>query len=196
MESKYEEIRNLMFKLSHLGVWNFSEDGGFFIGKAPHLGTRAWQNRIYPKISMTEIEIMENEMHRRIAPSYVQFLTSFSNGLDIFHGTLALYGYRYSFERNETHGQQPFNLVWLNRFQRPLNITVDMFFIGEYNWDHSFLYVTPDQKVHFCHREDATSLFTWDSIEDMLLSEIKRIYTLFDDRGVAIDPKHPTTPII
>ena len=196
MESKYEEIRNLMFKLSHLGVWNFSQEGGFFIGKAPHLGTRAWQNRIYPKISMTEIEIMENEMHRQIAPSYIRFLTSFSNGLDIFNDTLGLYGYRYSFRRDETHNQQPYNLVWLNRFQRPLNITVDMFFIGEYNWDHSFLYVTPDQKVHFCHREDATSLFTWDSIEDMLLSEIKRIYTLFDDRGVAIDPKHPTTPII
>ncbi|QCD41440.1 SMI1/KNR4 family protein [Duncaniella dubosii] len=178
MESKYEEIRNLMFKLSHLGVWNFSEDGGFFIGKAPHRGIRAWQNKIYPKISMTEIEIMENEMHRQIAPSYIRFLTSFSNGLDIFNDTLGLYGYRYSFRRDETHNQQPYNLVWLNRFQRPLNITVDMFFIGEYNWDHSFLYVTPDQKVHFCHREDATSLFTWDSIEDMLLSEIKRIYTL------------------
>ena len=195
MESKYEEIRNLMFKLSHLGVWNFSQEGGFFIGKAPHLGTRAWQNRIYPKISMTEIEIMENEMHRRIAPSYVQFLTSFSNGLGIFHGTLALYGYRYSFKRDETHAQQPFNLVWL-QIERPRNSTDDMFFIGTYNWDYSFLYVTPDQKVHICHREDATSLFTWDSIEDMLLSEIKRIYTLFDDRGVAIDPKHPTTPII
>ena len=185
-----------MFKLSHLGVWNFSQEGGFFIGKAPHRGIRAWQNKIYPKISMTEIEIMENEMHRQIAPSYIRFLTSFSNGLDIFNDTLGLYGYRYSFRRDETHNQQPYNLVWLNRFQRPLNITVDMFFIGEYNWDHSFLYVTPDQKVHFCHREDATSLFTWDSIEDMLLSEIKRIYTLFDDRGVAIDPKHPTTPII
>ena len=184
-----------MFKLSHLGVWNFSQEGGFFIGKAPHLGTRAWLNRIYPKISMTEIEIMENEMHRRITPSYVQFLTSFSNGLGIFHGTLALYGYRYSFKRDETHAQQPFNLVWL-QIERPRNSTDDMFFIGTYNWDYSFLYVTPDQKVHFCHREDATSLFTWDSIEDMLLSEIKRIYTLFDDRGVAIDPKHPTTPII
>lgn len=195
MKSKYEEIRNLMFKLSHLGVWNFSEEGGFFIGKAPHRGIRAWQNKIYPKISMTEIEIMENEMHRRIAPSYVQFLTSFSNGLGIFNGTLALYGYRYSFKRDETHAQQPFNLVWL-QIEKPRNSTDDMFFIGTYNWDYSFLYVTPDQKVHICHREDATSLFTWDSIEDMLLSEIKRIYTLFDDRGVAIDPKHPTTPII
>ncbi len=195
MESKYEEIRNLMFKLSHLGVWNFSQEGGFFIGKAPHRGIRAWQNRIYPKISMTEIEIMENEMHRQIAPSYIRFLTSFSNGLDIFNGTLALYGYRYSFRRDETHDQQPFNLVWIKR-EKPWNSTDDMFFIGTYNWDYSFLYVTPDQKVHICHREDATSLFTWDSIEDMLLSEIKRIYTLFDDRGVAIDPKHPTTPII
>ena len=195
MESKYEEIRNLMFKLSHLGVWNFSQEGGFFIGKAPHRGIRAWQNRIYPKISMTEIEIMENEMHRQIAPSYIRFLTSFSNGLDIFHDTLGLYGYRYSFRRDETHAQQPFNLVWLQS-EKPRNSTDDMFFIGTYNWDYSFLYVTPDQKVHICHREDATSLFTWDSIEDMLLSEIKRIYTLFDDRGVAIDPKHPTTPII
>ncbi len=185
-----------MFKLSHLGVWNFSQEGGFFIGKAPHRGIRAWQNRIYPKISMTEIEIMENEMHRQIAPSYIRFLTSFSNGLDIFNGTLALYGYRYSFRRDETHDQQPFNLVWINKREKPWNSTDDMFFIGTYNWDYSFLYVTPDQKVHICHREDATSLFTWDSIEDMLLSEIKRIYTLFDDRGVAIDPKHPTTPII
>ncbi len=64
MESKYEEIRNLMFKLSHLGVWNFFQESGFFIGNAPNRGIRAWQNRIYPKISMTEIEIMENEMHR------------------------------------------------------------------------------------------------------------------------------------
>ena len=195
MESKYEEIRNLMFKLSHLGVWNFSQEGGFFIGKAPHRGIRAWQNRIYPKISMTEIEIMENEMHRQIAPSYIRFLTSFSNGLDIFHDTLYPYGCLYKNRRDETHAQQPFNLVWLQS-EKPRNSTDDMFFIGTYNWDYSFLYVTPDQKVHICHREDATSLFTWDSIEDMLLSEIKRIYTLFDDRGVAIDPKHPTTPII
>ena len=196
MKSDYEEIRNLMFKLSHLGVWKFSEEGGFFIGETPYRRTTIWLNRIFPKISMKEVEIMEDEMHRRIAPSYVDFLTSFSNGLSVFLGTLALYGYRYSFKRDAAHNQQPFNLVWLNCTYKPLNSTDDMFFIGEYNWDHSYLYVTPDQKVHFCHREDATSLLTWDSITDMLISEINRIYTLFDDNGMEIDPEHPSIPVI
>ena len=51
-------------------------------------------------------------------------------------------------------------------------------------------------KVHFCERWDSTSLFEWNSFEEMLLSETTRIITLFDENGVIIDEDLPTTPII
>lgn len=64
-----------------------------------------------------------------------------------------------------------------------------LFFIGGYRYDGSKLYIdSEDGKVHFCKRRDASSLLAWDSFEDMLLSESKRIFTLYDDRGRMLVP--------
>ena len=41
----------------------------------------------------------------------------------------------------------------------------------------------------------ASSLLAWDSFEDMLLSESKRIFTLYDDRGRMLAPSEKTLPI-
>jgi len=49
--------------------------------------------------------------------------------------------------------------------------------------------------VHYCDRDDATSLFQWETFEQMLISELKRIYSLFDERGRKIDEDLYTTPI-
>ena len=56
-------------------------------------------------------------------------------------------------------------------------------------------YSGEDGKVHFCKRRDASSLLAWDSFEDMLLSESKRIFTLYDDRGRMLAPSEKTLPI-
>ncbi|RLT76431.1 hypothetical protein D7V95_08390 [bacterium J10(2018)] len=49
--------------------------------------------------------------------------------------------------------------------------------------------------VHFCTRENCASLKKWNSLDDFLTSEIHRIYTLFDEKGVEIDESTPTIPI-
>ena len=70
-----------------------------------------------------------------------------------------------------------------------------MLFIGSYDWDGSLLYMTTDEKVHFCNRDDSTSLFIWDSLSSMLISELKRLYNIFDSHGIQIDDTQVTTPI-
>ena len=50
-------------------------------------------------------------------------------------------------------------------------------------------------KVHFCKSRDATSLLSWDSFEDMLISESQRLFTLYDDRGRMLVSREKTLPI-
>lgn len=88
-------------------------------------------------------------------------------------------------------------LAYLSRtFTKNLKMQRHLFFIGGYRYDGSKLYIdSEDGKVHFCKRRDASSLLAWDSFEDMLLSESKRIFTLYDDRGRMLAPSEKTLPI-
>uniref|UniRef100_UPI0026027B85 hypothetical protein n=1 Tax=Chryseobacterium sp. TaxID=1871047 RepID=UPI0026027B85 len=59
----------------------------------------------------------------------------------------------------------------------------------------SRLYIDKDTNiVHCCERWDATSKVQWSSFEEMLLSELKRLYRLFDDEGKEIDEDASTLP--
>ena len=71
-----------------------------------------------------------------------------------------------------------------------------MFISGSYDYDGSRLYMTHDNKVHYCKPNDATSLLTWPSLEEMLESEITRLYKLFDDKGVMYDESASTLPVV
>ena len=51
------------------------------------------------------------------------------------------------------------------------------------------------KKVHFCAPDDATPLFTWNSLEDMLISELTRLYCLFTEDGRRINKAKSTLPI-
>lgn len=191
----YSEIKDLLMKFSFLGLETSKETGATLIGKAPHIGKCAWLNCIFPTIGEKEILEMEDEIGKKIPASYVDFLTNFSNGLFLLVETLRLNGYRYNYIRSLEYVWQPYSLIDLNTYYVPKKSTKDMFFIGSYVWDGSKLYMTPDEKVHLCQRYDATSLYTWDSLSDMLISEIKRLYKLFDSKGVQIDENQPTIPV-
>lgn len=108
---------------------------------------------------------------------------------------MALFGLRSNYIRTIEMVWQPFNIIEYNKFEVPQNATSEMLFIGGYGWDGSKLYITPDERVHYCARWDATSMKTWDSLTGMLIEEIERLYTLFNDYGIQIDPKKPTTPL-
>lgn len=194
---KRELLLAILEKYKALGMEYVPQTGATLIGRASHIGSEAWLNAIYDPITESDVEEMEKSMGRVVPVQYKDFLLNCSNGLNIVSTTLCLFGYRKMIGRDIVASRQPFDLVTLNRYksERPQNATSDLFFFGGYDWDGSQVYLTNDGKVHFCTREDSTSLKEWNSIDDFITSEINRIYTIFDDRGIEIDESAPTIPV-
>lgn len=196
--NQFEKVKELLLRFSNLGLEESDVWGGklTLIGKAPHVGSWARINIIYPVVTFEEIDKIEDAIDKTIPEPFVLFLTECSNGLNIMANTMCVYGYRYNYVRDYANVMsQPYSVIEANTYMKPRNSTDDMFFIGGYEWDGSLLYMTPDGRVHFCRRHDATSLQSWDSLDSMLISEIERLYTLFDCKGVQIDESQPTTPV-
>ena len=192
---QYEIIKKQLYHYSYLGIRE-SQLGATHIGKAPHIAPEAWLNNLYSTINAKEIEELEQSLGVQIPFSYKCFLNSFSNGLNVMADSLYLYGKRSNFCRNNIEFVwQPYDIVTINKFEKPKNASKEMFFIGGYNWDGSRLYMLPDQTVHYCRRYDATSLLSWDSLSTMLREEIERLYSLFDYNGIQINETHPTIPV-
>lgn len=194
---KKETLLGLLEKYKYLGTEYVPQTGATLIGRAPHIGSEAWLNSMYETISESNVVTMEKSIGRKIPAQYRDFLLNCSNGLNIINTTLCLFGCRKMIGRDIIASRQPFDLVTLNIYksERPRNATSNLFFFGGYDWDGSQVYLTYDGKVHFCTRENCASLKEWNSIDDSLTSEIHRIYTLFDDKGVEIDELTPTIPV-
>lgn len=196
--AQYDDVNDLLLKLSYLGFEKDKYTGAILIGRDPNpLYRNAWLHHTYPPVTTVEIGKIEDALKKTVPASYVEFLTQYSNGLEVFGDSLCLFGYRYNYIRDREHMWQPYSIIAVNKYkyERPLNADKDMFFIGGYDWDGSHLYMTPDQRGHFCRRHDSQSLISWDSLHSMLISEIERLYPLFDSTGLKIDRSKPTTPV-
>lgn len=120
------------------------------------------------------------------------------NGLDFINDTLSLYGLRKIAGRTLESARQPYALKTPNKDERWCmeNVKDSYFFIGSYKWDGSHIYIDKaTEKVHFCAPDDATPLFTWNSLEDMLISGLTRLYCLFTEDGHRINKAKSTLPI-
>ncbi|MDP4204239.1 MAG: SMI1/KNR4 family protein [Bacteroidota bacterium] len=188
--------KDLIFKFEYLGIEKSISTGETLIGKAPHIAPAAWLNSIYLPLRENDVKLLEDELGTNIPIDYRNFLTKFSNGLDILVGTFSLDGLRRNYIRSVDESRQPFSIITKNIEERPYNAKDSYFFIGGYKWDGSCIYIDKETNiVHYCDRDDATSLFQWNSFEEMLISELHRTYLLFDDKGVKINEDVWTTPI-
>ncbi|MDD6487601.1 MAG: SMI1/KNR4 family protein [Spirochaetales bacterium] len=193
MNRVYEEIKEKLMKFKDLGYEE--REGCCLIGKPEYLPKLAWLIVIMSPLKNDEILLMEEKYSIKIPPVYKNFLQDFGNGLDIFTGTLSFFGYRKHYKRDETAILQPFALDIPNVYERPKNAKDTYFFMGFYDWDGSELYIdTETNHVHFCKRDDATSLYEWNSFEEMLTSEIDRLLKLFTEDGRPIDENQSTLP--
>lgn len=111
----YSEIKELLLKFSFLGIENSKSTGAMLIGRAPHIAENAWLNRLYSPIDKIEILKLEDGINKKIPASYVDFLTDFSNGLNILGDTLCLFGYRSNYMRTVDFSWQPYSLSALNQ---------------------------------------------------------------------------------
>ncbi|MCD0464945.1 SMI1/KNR4 family protein [Flavobacterium sp. ENC] len=190
-----EVLKKELYKFENLGVQK-SENGTILIGKAIHVAPLAWLNKIYPILGDEDILLLGKELKTEIPKDYKFFLTNFSNGLNIFVSTFSMYGLRKELGRSIEASRQPFSIFTPNLQERPKNAKDNYFFIGGYNWDGSKLYIdNVTNKVHYCAEWDATSLYEWNSFEEMIVSEVKRITSLFDEKGIILNINKHTTPI-
>ncbi|MBQ2046138.1 MAG: SMI1/KNR4 family protein, partial [Muribaculaceae bacterium] len=179
------------------GVLKVESTGATLIGYAPHIAPRAWLNCIYTKLTDEEIVEIENSIGRKMPNAYIDFLQNFSNGLNVLITEIGLYG-KCPNLINRTGGYEtivPFNLIISNRYRGIKNVPEGALIIGGYGWDASKLYMMNDGTVYYCARYDATPLKKWDSLTEMLLEEIPRLYSLYDEDGVKLDPKQSSLPI-
>lgn len=182
--SDYQSIISQVMKFSNLGLERSEVTGAILIGRAPHVAPRAVINSMYQPISDDDVKFIESEIGLEMPSDYKYFLTHISNGLKLFVGTFSLYGLRRFMGRSPELIRQPYNIIQYNTSELPENTTDSMYIIGSYKYDGSRIYMTPDNMVHYCKRNDATSLLTWPSLKEMLESEITRLYQLFDDKGI------------
>ena len=184
-------------RYSHLGTRKVEATGAFLIGHAPHIASEAWLNSAYPCLSERDTLELEALLGTTIPPEYRHFLQNISNGMNVLVDEFCLFGKRKNYIRNSMDAtRQPFSLSDAIE-EKPRNATTDMFFIGGYSWDGSKLYIDKrDDRVYYCQRYDSTPLKSWDSLSKMLISEIERLYGLFDINGRPIDENEPTIPII
>ena len=171
------------------------EDGTVEYGHAPEIAQQAYMVQLFSPLTDVELQKLEEQLKIQIPMQYYCFLSKESNGLILFMGYCSLYGYIRCIDRSSNSIPQPFPIDVPNVYEKPKNSKDSYFFIGGYRYDGSKLYIDKlTGKVHYCKRRDATSLYCWDSFEDMLISEIPRILSLFDEKGKLKCPASNTLP--
>jgi len=188
----YNIIRDLIYSFSAMGTKLVSQTGATLIGHAPFIAPEAWLNCLYSPIKEEEIKRIEDSLQRPIPKVYKDFLMCFSNGLNILCDTFCLFGYRRNYARNIFDVWQPYSIIEQNIFENPFD---SIFIIGGYDWDGSIIYINESEEICYSSSEDETPLLKWDSLIQMLESEIRRLYTLCDDSGKFLDSNKPTIPI-
>ena len=194
---KYKKIERLLMKYSNLGYKEVEYDDGTgakLIGERLFHGKKLPLNIIYNPISYNEIKVVEDAICINLPKSIQNFLNTFSNGLSIMGNELEIFGKKHILSR-ECLRWQPMDFSVGNIDERPKGAPVDAVFIGYYGYDCSNIFMLPNGKVHYCARWDATTLHIWSSFEEFLISEIERIYELYNDKGELIVPDYPTSPM-
>jgi hypothetical protein len=192
--NKINLVCNVLESYNYLGKEQL-KDGTLLIGKAPHIAPLAWLHCIYSPLKNTDISDLEMELNQEIPNIYKEFLL-ISNGLSVFNTTLSLFGKRGNYKRSVDNVWQPFDIILPNTIEKPRNANNDIFIIGCYDWDGSYLYIDKkDSSIHLCEVDNVRSLFEWGNFEDMLYSEINRLTKLFDNNGKEIDEEKITLPL-
>ena len=189
-----KEIRHRLFKYEKLGTEKQS-NGTELIGKAPHIAPLAYLHSIYKGLNNEEIDRLEQDLETEIPKDYKDFL-KFSNGLHIFNTTFCLDGLRVSYNRkNAIENRLPFCILTPNMYERPKNANSECFFIGGYDLDGSHLYMNKNNnKIYRCKENNAKPLNEWNSLNEMILSEIDRLIELHNENGELKDNSKKTTP--
>lgn len=189
-----EEIYNIVKGRFNSFDEKITDNGSLLLGNLNKSKPYKWLVSIFAPLKS---DILLKSCKVSVPTVYKDFLINVANGISLFSGTLSLEGIRTEFSREPKIAfQQPLDFSLPNTDERPKNSKDSYFFFGFYDWDGSRVYInTLDNKVYLCKRDDATPLKSWESFDEYIIGEIRRINNLFDEFGNQIDDDTPTTPL-
>ncbi|MBB3205570.1 hypothetical protein FHS27_001370 [Rhodopirellula rubra] len=170
------------------------KNGARLFGKVPHFGQRAYLHATYPPCPEEGIRKIESAVGMKLPTPLRQFL-SLSNGLEVFFGTLSIFGWRENFKRTEEAVQsQPYSIITPNTVERPAWLGEKYWIVGSYNWDGSPVCVEEGSRIRVRDPDSGEILSEWKTLNDFLKSEAVRLRKFFDDDGKEIDEDANTLP--
>lgn len=175
----FDDIKRKILKLNYLGEERLI-DGTVLIGKAPDIAPKAWLHKMFPPLNEDEINSLEELLDTSIPAQYREFLMNFSNGLKLYIDTFSLEGYRKRQDRSIESVWQPYSIVTSNKLERLQDSKDSFFYIGSYSWDGSLLYIDKENnKVYRCSNKSSIPVNSWNTLIEMLSSEIDRLDNLY-----------------
>lgn len=193
MDINFNDIISSIESYKKLGYKVTETYGTKLYGHLPKNGPDAWLHEVFQPLSLDKIRELEEKINKQFNNEFASFLQT-TNGLMLFNGELAIYGYRDSYNRaRET--RLPYNLITPNTLERPKDSEEEYLFIGGYSFDGSMIYINLiDNKVFHCSRSESKNIFfEWNSLLSMLKSEFNYLRTYFDKNGYLIDENVDTT---
>jgi hypothetical protein len=177
-----EKILEIIKKAEKLGARELA-DGTNLIGHVPLVAPEAFLHIIFRKLNDLEIAKMEKSLQRKLPSELKEFYREM-NGLEVFSRSLTIYGSRENYARTGDLVWQPFSILERNVFMRVIDAPDDAIFFGSYCQGRCLLFTSYlGGKVYGCSRDDAKPLNEWRDFPTMLLDEVKKISSQFDDQG-------------
>jgi hypothetical protein len=189
----FEKIIPVVLRFERLGS-RILPNGVELIGHVPHRGPHAFLHLTFPPLNDHDTRDIEQQIGCPLPYELKEFY-SYTNGLDLFSCSLAIYGLRRSFARSGDEARQPFSIVTPNTIERPLTLPGSVVIFGSYEWDGSTLGMSPECPTVYRFAPNSVEVLSeWPTFEEMLLREVDRLSALFDAKGRKLDEDAPTTP--
>lgn len=193
MKTGFNKMVSVFSEYEPLGCKKM-KNGAVLYGKVPHFGECAFLHATYPPCPKEGVQTIESMVQAKLPTVFKQFL-GLSNGLEVFFGTLSIYGWRYDFKRTEEAVQsQPYSIITPNTEERPSWLGNKHWIVGSYNWDGSPVCIEEDNRIRVREPETGELLCEWHTFNDFLKSEAVRLRGFFDADGKEIDEDANTVP--
>lgn len=181
-EASYlDDILGVLHRWDHLGVRPLPNDT-ILIGHVPHVAPEAWLHKVYAPLPAGDSEVLAG-LPVPVHPDYRALLAR-ANGLNLFSGHLCVYGVRSSYARRGEARWQPFDLRIPNTFERVPGAPSDALVAGiNTHTQDAFAILHGSGEVVRWPRDRPEVLERWDSLAEMLMSEVERLASLCDEAG-------------
>lgn len=169
-------------------------NGTVLYGKAPHVGEEAWLHGVFSSCPHSGLDEIEQKTGKSLPAILRKFLLA-ANGLEIFSGTLSLYGWRENCSRTvEDVLSQPYSIITPQVEERPRWLPEDCWILGSYDWDGTVVCLDGRNSVTARCVDSGDAVCEWKTLNAFLQGEAKRLPELFDDFGVPLDDDASTLP--